>query len=223
MIRAVGFVVIVAGGLVALAAAGWLRLDALDPVLAGYLALFLAGFVVAEIIRPALALLNTPLRFVGVVAVTAGAGLAIDGFVRSDDSLLARWGIDPGLARPAATAALTRAPGGLWRGVAEIGAGRFAVVLDSGEPLTLISPTDARAAGIPPDAYGPPRMVLRDLGGVRVAPVRLDAVRIGEVVVRDVPAGVTLDADPKSVVLGMSFIDRLDGLSLREGRLVLRK
>lgn len=190
----------------------------LDPVVAGYLALFGAGFVVAELVRPVLAIFYGPIRFLGIVVIAIAAWLGVDTIARQDDGILARHGIDIRLPDRAARTVLPRGPDGVFRGVADIGAGRFAVVASTGERLTLISPADARAAGLTPRDYGAEITLARDLGPLRVAPVTLPFVAVGEVRVAGVKAGVVLDADPASVILGQSFLLRLSDVRItREG------
>ena len=58
-------------------------------------------------------------------------------------------------------------------------------------------------------------------GIARVAPVTLDYVRIGSILVRDVKAVVAEPGKMAQNLLGMSFINRLSGFELRGGRLLM--
>jgi clan AA aspartic protease (TIGR02281 family) len=58
-------------------------------------------------------------------------------------------------------------------------------------------------------------------GIARVAPVTLDYVRIGSIIVREVKAVVAEPGKMTQNLLGMSFINRLSGFELRGGRLLM--
>jgi aspartyl protease family protein len=58
-------------------------------------------------------------------------------------------------------------------------------------------------------------------GIARVAPVTLDYVRIGSILVRDVKAVIAEPGKMTQNLLGMSFINRLSGFELRGGRLLM--
>jgi clan AA aspartic protease (TIGR02281 family) len=58
-------------------------------------------------------------------------------------------------------------------------------------------------------------------GIARVAPVTLDYIRIGSILVRDVKAVIAEPGKMTQNLLGMSFINRLAGFELRGGRLLM--
>jgi aspartyl protease family protein len=58
-------------------------------------------------------------------------------------------------------------------------------------------------------------------GIARVAPVTLDYVRIGSILVRDVKAVIAEPGKMTQNLLGMSFINKLSGFELRGGRLLM--
>lgn len=58
-------------------------------------------------------------------------------------------------------------------------------------------------------------------GIARVAPVNLDYVRVGSILVRDVKAVIAEPGKMTQNLLGMSFINRLAGFELRGGRLLM--
>ena len=58
-------------------------------------------------------------------------------------------------------------------------------------------------------------------GIARVAPVTLDYVRIGSILVREVKAVIAEPGKMAQNLLGMSFINRLSGFELRGGRLLM--
>jgi clan AA aspartic protease (TIGR02281 family) len=58
-------------------------------------------------------------------------------------------------------------------------------------------------------------------GIARVAPVTLDYVRVGSILVREVKAVIAEPGKMTQNLLGMSFINRLSGFELRGGRLLM--
>jgi len=57
----------------------------------------------------------------------------------------------------------------------------------------------------------------------RVAPVRLDSVRVGDITVHDVHAAVAEPGRLETSLLGMSFLNRLSRFDMRPGLLVLHE
>jgi len=94
-------------------------------------------------------------------------------------------------------------------------------LVDTGASLVVLSPDDARAAGI--------RVGDRDFTGrantangvARLAPVTLREVELKQIAISDVPAAVLEQPIPVSL-LGMSFLSRLQSYEIREDQLVLR-
>src|ERR1700677_4971586 len=60
-------------------------------------------------------------------------------------------------------------------------------------------------------------------GTVRAAPTRLDAVEVGDLVVRDVAAVVLPDEALSDNLLGLSFLSRLRRFEYSDGKLVLEQ
>ena len=58
-------------------------------------------------------------------------------------------------------------------------------------------------------------------GTARFAPVRLDRVQIGDIVVQDVEAAVAEPGKLRTTLLGMSFLGRLQRVDMRAGTMVL--
>jgi aspartyl protease family protein len=93
------------------------------------------------------------------------------------------------------------------------------MLVDTGATLVALTPRDARAAGF----------ALRDLsfsgfsdtanGRTRVAPITLSEVSLDDVSVYDVPAVVIENLNIS--LLGMSFLSRLKGYEMRDGKLYI--
>jgi aspartyl protease family protein len=59
-------------------------------------------------------------------------------------------------------------------------------------------------------------------GSARVAPVVLDEVTIGDITVRDVRAVVSEPGALSVSLLGMTFLNQLDRVDMRSGKLILQ-
>jgi aspartyl protease family protein len=81
-------------------------------------------------------------------------------------------------------------------------------VVDTGATLIALGADDARRIGLDPDK-GTPALTSTANGQIKVSLVRLDSVRVGEVVLHNVEAAVHPNALPV-VLLGMSFLNRME-------------
>lgn len=93
-------------------------------------------------------------------------------------------------------------------------------LLDTGASMVALSPEDARAAGIAPGDLRFSEAMNTANGVARAATVRLRSLRLGQFEVTEVPAVVMEQSMPVSL-LGMSFLNRLGGYSIRDGVLTI--
>jgi aspartyl protease family protein len=95
------------------------------------------------------------------------------------------------------------------------------MLVDTGASIVALTPASARRLGIHPAASEYSLRMSTANGLAIAAPVMLDEIRIGDVVVRGVPAvvfsGNGLDVD----LLGMTFLKRLSRFEAGNGQLVL--
>ena len=94
-------------------------------------------------------------------------------------------------------------------------------LVDTGASIVMLTPDDAELLGFDlyDDDYS--QEFQTPNGILRGAPVILDDVRIGPIVISDVHA--TVAESPSAIsLLGLSFLRRLDGYEVRDGELVLR-
>ncbi len=96
-------------------------------------------------------------------------------------------------------------------------------MVDTGATLVVLTYDDARAAGIflhDSDFT----MASQTANGIaRFAPVMLDRVAIGSILVRNVKAGVAEPGALRTNLLGMSFLQRLQTFKIRSGTLLLQE
>lgn len=93
-------------------------------------------------------------------------------------------------------------------------------LVDTGASDVVLSPRDAERLGFDRASLSFNRIYQTANGTVTGAPVRLEEIRVGSVVVRDVRASVN-GADMKRSLLGMSFLGRLGGYRVEDGVLTL--
>jgi aspartyl protease family protein len=93
------------------------------------------------------------------------------------------------------------------------------MLVDTGASLVTLTPEDARAAGITRGELVYGARVNTANGVARMAPVTLREVRIDQLSVYDVPAAVIENLNIS--LLGMSFLKRLQGYEMRDGKLTI--
>jgi aspartyl protease family protein len=93
------------------------------------------------------------------------------------------------------------------------------MLVDTGASLVALTPADARAAGINPTSLAFSGHVQTANGTARMAPVTLREIRIGQLSIYDVPASVLEHLNVS--LLGMSFLSRLQGYEMRDGKLTI--
>lgn len=93
------------------------------------------------------------------------------------------------------------------------------MLVDTGASLVTLTPADARAAGISPGELVFSGRVNTANGIARTAPLTLREVRIDQLSVYDVRAAVIEHLTIS--LLGMSFLSRLQGYEMRDGKLTI--
>jgi len=106
---------------------------------------------------------------------------------------------------------------------AEINGRAIDVLVDTGATIVALTFDDARQAGINVRDRDFTQRVRTANGEARMAPVTLDRVSIGDITVRDVPAGVSEPGKLSTTLLGMSFLGRLQRVDMRSGVLLLQE
>ncbi len=100
---------------------------------------------------------------------------------------------------------------------------RIAFMVDTGASVIALTKRDAGRLGYHP-ATRDYTLKMRTANGIaQAAPVKLDMVEIGGVMVRNVDAIVMPEEALSENLLGLSFLSRLRRFEYREGRLVLEE
>jgi len=106
---------------------------------------------------------------------------------------------------------------------AEINGRQIDVLVDSGASIVALTWEDAERAGLHIRDSDFTQRVSTANGVARVAPVMLDRVSLGDIVVRNVQAAVSQRGNLATSLLGMSFLSRLQRVDMRSGVLVLQE
>ena len=113
------------------------------------------------------------------------------------------------------------APNGHFYSQATINGRRIDTLVDTGATIVALTWEDAQRAGLSLRQSDFTARVSTANGTARVAPVRLDRVEIGGILVRNVDATVSEPGRLTTTLLGMSFLSRLNRVDMRQGTLVL--
>jgi aspartyl protease family protein len=95
-------------------------------------------------------------------------------------------------------------------------------MVDSGATDIVLSPADARMLGMQPDQLDYTLTATTANGIVRGAPIRLKTLKVGPIVMHDVPATVN-EAEMPVSLLGMEFLRRLKSWGVKNGRLTFEQ
>lgn len=187
-----------------------------------FLGAILALFVVLAIARriPVLrSLVSVALWAVmlGAIVVVASQREQFDPYVARIAALLK---LDDGQKVEGDVTRLRIAPDGHFWVRARIGGVERRMLVDSGATVTALSVGTARAAGIEPARTAFPMLIRTANGTVRADTGRVDELRMGNIVARDL-AVVVSPAFGDADVLGMNFLSRLKAWRVEDGTMVL--
>jgi aspartyl protease family protein len=95
-------------------------------------------------------------------------------------------------------------------------------ILDTGASSVVLSAEDASAAGLPVAELDFTARVVTANGAATAAPVKIEKIAVGPIVVRGVQALVARPGSLNQSLLGMSFLDRLKSFSVEGANLVFK-
>ena len=93
-------------------------------------------------------------------------------------------------------------------------------LIDTGASDVVIDKDTARKIGINVDELLFINTYYTANGTVKGAPIRLEQIKVGDYIIRDVKASVN-EADMNKSLLGMSFLNRLNGYEVKKDKLTL--
>ncbi|HEV2551367.1 MAG TPA: TIGR02281 family clan AA aspartic protease [Stellaceae bacterium] len=103
---------------------------------------------------------------------------------------------------------------------AEIDGTTIRFLVDTGAAYLSLTPKDAATIGLSPASLNYNLHMITAKGPARAAEVRVREVRIGQLIVEDVPA-IVMEDHSRNSLLGMSFLSRLDGYHISNGVLTM--
>lgn len=121
-----------------------------------------------------------------------------------------------------ATVTLEKALNGHFEARLSVNGVAIRAVVDTGASSTVLTATDARAAGIDPDGLRYTVPVGTANGITNAAGARVDEISIGTIARRDMPVLVAAPGALGQSLLGMNFISTLSGFDVRGDRMILR-
>ena len=112
-------------------------------------------------------------------------------------------------ARTVSEVRIQRDRSGMYFTVGSINALPVNFLVDTGATQIAMNGAHARRLGIDYRVVGEPAVVTTASGFERAWAVRLDTVRVGEIELRNIPAMVLDGPQPETILLGMSFLGKL--------------
>lgn len=120
------------------------------------------------------------------------------------------------------TVEIARGSGGNFVVVTQVNGARLSMILDTGASSVVLTHEAAKAAGLPLEVLSYSVPVDTANGRTRAAPVTLQTIGVGGIVERDVAALIAMPGQLRQNLLGLSFLNRLEGWEVRGDRLQLR-
>ena len=122
----------------------------------------------------------------------------------------------------APTVEIARGRAGEFNIAAQVNGARVPMVLDTGASAVVLTQDAAKAAGLPLEVLSYDVSVDTANGRTRAAAVTLDRIGVGGIVERAVPALIAQPGQLRTSLLGMSFLNRLQGWEVRGEKLIMR-
>ena len=117
---------------------------------------------------------------------------------------------------------IVRGRGGDFQVAAQVNGTRVAMALDTGASAVVLTQEAAKVAGLPLELLSYTVAVDTANGRARAAAVTLDRLAVGGIVERSVPALIAQPGQLRTSLLGMSFLNRLEGWEVRGDKLMMR-
>jgi aspartyl protease family protein len=95
------------------------------------------------------------------------------------------------------------------------------LMVDTGASFVTLTPADAKKVGIDPDRLSYSVPIRTANGLIQAAPVKLKTLSVGSITRHDVSALVSPGDALDQSLLGMTFLNTLDGYAISGDRMVL--
>ena len=198
-----------------------LRHDVSDVMLKSAIAIF-AGGLVLVLFRKHLTKALEAVLFWVMIGLLLAVGYAYRAELQeAGDRVLAE--LIPGRAATHGhVVEIVRSKGGEFSVHTNVNGAKIAMLLDTGASSVILTQDAAKAAGLPIDMLTYTVNLDTANGRTQAAPVMLDRLAVGGLTERGVPALVVQAGGLKSNLLGMTFLNRLEGWEVRGDKLRLR-
>jgi aspartyl protease family protein len=120
------------------------------------------------------------------------------------------------------TVEIVRGRGGDFQVAAQVNGTRIAMALDTGASAVVLTQEAAKAAGLPIELLSYSVQIETANGRARAASVTLDRVAVGGIIERAVPALIAQPGQLRVSLLGMTFLNRLQGWQVQGDKLTMR-
>ncbi len=117
---------------------------------------------------------------------------------------------------------INKAPDGHFWVEARVNSGSVRFLVDTGASVVALTPLDAQKAGFSLQTLNYTAPIDTAAGRIMAAPIELDLVAVGNVMVRNVRAVVIREGLPQSL-LGMSYLGELQKVEASKSLLILRQ
>jgi aspartyl protease family protein len=185
----------------------------------GWLALIGASVLAFARARPKSALRNAAI-WVVIFVVLTGIMSFKDDAAFIGKRFLGALSPMQGMAHDDGSVSFPAGPDGHFHIQAMVNGGRVTFMVDTGASDIVLAPNDARRIGFDPDMLEFDQLAETANGTVSGAAIRLDSLTIGPIDMGGVPATVN-GADMSESLLGMEFLNRLNGWRVENGVLTL--
>lgn len=202
-----------------------LGLTDVNPLVLGYSALFAAGLVVSELMRPVLSLMGATSRFVVVAIIAALVWFGFDQARLAGKVPEYLLSVQERADAPDAPVE-TRLPvawDGVYRAVAQINNTSIGAIVDIAAPLVVLQYEEAERIGLQPQRFKFDKRVTIADRKVIAAKFALLSVRIDAVEVFEVEAAIAAPGTLEASIIGLSFLSRLSTVAIVKDSLLLRQ
>jgi len=191
----------------------------IDPLILGYGALFGAGIVSAELLRPLLTYVSGTVRFM-IVATIAALGWWGISTLQTNEILPVAGAPEQ---KYSLVAEIPLAWDGHFRTVAQINEADVGVLVDTGASLVVLTFDEAARIGFEVTSFEFSQPLSTAGSRIHVSPVTFDSVKIGDIKLENVKGAIAQKGDLQVNVVGLSFLTRLGVATVKGNTMTLRR
>ncbi|MCB1368991.1 MAG: TIGR02281 family clan AA aspartic protease [Rhodobacteraceae bacterium] len=193
-----------------------------NPVLLGYGALFTAGIVAAELLRPLMQRMSALSRFTIVAALAAIVWLSFE-MARLSGRIPAAL-LDPQSSQQDLRIVhLPQAWDGLYRTIAQVNSQSLGVIIDTSTPLVILTYDEAERLGLVHDGLAFTDRVAVSDRKIAAALLPFMSVRVGDLEILKVDGAIAEPGALGTSLIGLSYLSRLKAAGVIGRDMVLQQ